>query len=145
MSFEWRYVVRPDGSFIRIGIGTTGTQGPVTDEELARLDRFQDDEEKKPLPPCSRCEGELVLGWRGGPLFNAVWMELCPVCDAHRPAARAFLKWHRDADRSAEDLPHLFSDWESETMQAMGWVRIMEDEMPSGLPLHKGPQPRGRG
>ncbi|MFE1444392.1 DUF6300 family protein [Streptomyces sp. NPDC058739] len=32
-------------------------------------------------------------------------MELCPACDARRPAARAFIQWHRDADRDPKALP----------------------------------------
>ncbi|WP_407706612.1 DUF6300 family protein [Streptomyces scopuliridis] len=68
-------------------------------------------------------------------------MELCTVCDGHRPASRAFIEWHRDVDRSAERLPQLFADWEMEAMQAKGWVRIIEDETPSDLPACEGLRP----
>ncbi len=36
MSFTWRYVVRPDGSFCRLG-NLDGSLDNVSDEELARL------------------------------------------------------------------------------------------------------------
>ncbi|WP_329332749.1 hypothetical protein OG252_00310 [Streptomyces sp. NBC_01352] len=36
MSFTWRYVVRPDGSFCRVG-NLDCSLGNVSDEELARL------------------------------------------------------------------------------------------------------------
>ncbi|MFE6163704.1 DUF6300 family protein [Streptomyces sp. NPDC056486] len=67
----------------------------------------------------SRCGGELLLHWHG-PLMTGVWMELCPAYDAHRPAARAFIQWHRDADHEPKILPKLFADWETETMRAHG-------------------------
>ncbi|GAB2768714.1 hypothetical protein [Streptomyces bullii] len=35
MSFTWRYVVRPDGSFIRFG-NLNGSLDNVSDKELAR-------------------------------------------------------------------------------------------------------------
>ncbi|MFE2038888.1 DUF6300 family protein [Streptomyces scopuliridis] len=143
MSSSWRYLVRPDGSFTRFG-NVNGSLDSVTDEELARIRARDNDEEEQPLPPCSRCEGTLTVGWRGGPLFNPVWMELCPVCDAHRPAVSAFLKWHRDPERTSERLPQLFSDWETETVQAQGWLRITEDETSPDLPPYEGIQTRGQ-
>jgi hypothetical protein len=60
-------------------------------------------------------------------------MELCAACDAHRPAARAFIRWHRDADRDPKALPQLFQDWETETMHAHGWARAQEPEAPFRL------------
>ncbi|MFH8470639.1 DUF6300 family protein [Streptomyces sp. NPDC017991] len=58
--------------------------------------RGDDDEALKPAWwPCSRCRGGLTLHWRG-PWVSGVIIELCPACDAHKPAARAFLDWHRD-------------------------------------------------
>ncbi|OEJ22171.1 hypothetical protein AR457_40590 [Streptomyces agglomeratus] len=87
----------------------------VSDEELARLypDREEDHQRDR---PCSRCEGELLLYWHG-PLMTGVWMELCPACDARRPAARAFIQWYRDPDRDPKALPKLFEDWEAETLR----------------------------
>ncbi|MET7694337.1 hypothetical protein ABZT06_41400 [Streptomyces sp. NPDC005483] len=38
MSFTWRYLVRPDGSFSRIG-NLDGSLDDVSDEELARTHR----------------------------------------------------------------------------------------------------------
>ncbi|MET9518265.1 hypothetical protein [Streptomyces sp. NPDC002994] len=40
MSFTWRYVVRPDGSFRRVG-NLDGSLDNVSDEELARLSAFR--------------------------------------------------------------------------------------------------------
>ncbi|MGW1041048.1 DUF6300 family protein [Streptomyces sp. NPDC002547] len=72
-------------------------------------------------------------------------MELCPACDAHRPAARAFIRWHRDADRDPAALPQLFEDWETETMHAHGWVRAQPSEAPASLPAPTWLTPRGEG
>ncbi|MET9459974.1 DUF6300 family protein [Streptomyces canus] len=113
MSFTWRYLVRPDGDFCRIA-NLDGSLDDVSDEELARL-YPSDREEDQPARPCSRCGGELLLHWNG-PLMTRVWMELCAACDAHRPAARSFIRWYRDADRDPKALPQLFEDWETETM-----------------------------
>jgi hypothetical protein len=123
VSLQWRYRVRPDGSFTRVA-NINGALDNVSDEELARLDTAigGEDQDPEPARPCSRCSGELLLYWHG-PLATGVWMELCPACDAHRPAARAFIRWHRDPDRDPTALPKLFEDWESETMAAHGWFR----------------------
>ncbi|MFJ2736034.1 hypothetical protein [Streptomyces sp. NPDC087317] len=59
MSFTWRYVVRPDGSFCRIG-NLDGSLDNVPDEELARL-HPEWDEDEQPTRPCSRCGTELLL------------------------------------------------------------------------------------
>ncbi|MFF0142347.1 DUF6300 family protein [Streptomyces sp. NPDC005227] len=142
MSFTWRYVVRPDGSFCRVG-NVDGSLDNTSDEELARFNPARHIEEQ-PARPCSRCGGELVLHWNG-PLVTRVWMELCPACDAHRPAARAFMQWHRDPDRDPAALPSLFEDWETETMRAHGWVRGQEPEVPDSPPAHPALVPRGQG
>jgi hypothetical protein len=142
MSFTWRYLVRPDGDFCRIA-NLDGSVDNVSDEELARLRPF-DREEDKPTRPCSRRGGDLFLHWHG-PLGTGVWMELCPACDAHRPAARAFIRWHRDADRAPKALPQLFEDWEAETMRAHVWARAEEPEAPCSPPAPPGLIPRGRG
>ncbi|WP_221360890.1 DUF6300 family protein [Streptomyces beigongshangae] len=142
MSFTWRYLVRPDGDFCRIG-NLDGSLDNVSDEELARL-HPSDREEDQPARPCSRCGGELLLHWHG-PLMTRVWMELCPACDVHRPAARSFIRWYRDADRDPKALPQLFEDWETETMHAHGWARAQEPETPSSPPTPPGLTPRGRG
>ncbi|MFI1076259.1 DUF6300 family protein [Streptomyces puniciscabiei] len=88
------------------------------------------DEDEQPAWPCSRCGTELLLHWHGA-LMTGVWMELCPACDAHRPAARAFIQWHRDP----KALPKLFEDWESETMHAHGWARAPQPEGPPSPPV----------
>ncbi|MEU0032190.1 DUF6300 family protein [Streptomyces sp. NPDC006335] len=49
------------------------------------------DAERQPARPCSRCGVDLLLHMHG-PLGTGVWMELCAACDAHRPAARAFIQ-----------------------------------------------------
>ncbi|MCX4706971.1 DUF6300 family protein [Streptomyces sp. NBC_01373] len=142
MSFTWRYVVRPDGSFCRVG-NLDCSLGNVSDEELARLHPDRDDDEQ-PARPCTRCGGALLLHWHG-PLMTRVWMELCPACDARRPAARAFIQWHRDAARDPKALPQLFEDWETETMHTHGWARAPQPEPPASLPPHLSLVPRGEG
>lgn len=144
MSFTWRYLVRPDGSFSRMG-NLDGSLDNLSDEDLVRLrpdDR--DNEEEEPTRPCSRCGGDLLLYWHG-PLGTRVWMELCPACDVNRPAARAFIRWHRDTDRDPAVLPRLFEDWETETMHAHGWARADPPAVPASPPAPPGLTPRGRG
>ncbi|MFE6904022.1 DUF6300 family protein [Streptomyces sp. NPDC057717] len=97
-----------------------------------------------PDRPCSRCGGDLLLHWHG-PLMTGVWMELCPACDVHRPAARAFIQWYRDADRDPTALPQLFEHWEAETMHAHGWSRAPQPEAPPSPPAHLRLVPRGQG
>ncbi|MFI0813455.1 DUF6300 family protein [Streptomyces echinatus] len=133
MSFTWRYVVRPDGEFCRIG-NLDGSLDNTSDDELARLYPVRDGDAQKSRP-CSRCGTELLLHWHG-PLMTGVWMELCPACDAHRPAARTFIAWYRDPDRDPKALPALFEGWETETMLAHGWSRT-----PPSTPA---PSPRPR-
>ncbi|MEN8651727.1 DUF6300 family protein [Streptomyces sp. 21So2-11] len=142
MSFTWRYVVRPDGAFCRIG-NLDGSLDNVGDEELARLHPVRD-EDKQPARPCSRCDGDVLLHWHG-PLMTGEWMELCPACDAHRPAARAFIHWYRDADRDPKKLPSLFEDWETETMHAQGWARTPQPDAPPSPPAPLSLVPRGQG
>jgi hypothetical protein len=143
MSFTWRYLVRPDGSFSRIG-NLNGSLDEVSDEELARMRPANRDDEEQLARPCSRCGSDLLLHWHG-PLGTGVWMELCAACDARRPAARAFIRWHRDADRDPKALPQLFEDWETETMHAHGWARAQKPEAPFSPPAPPGLTPRGRG
>ncbi|MGA5442448.1 DUF6300 family protein [Streptomyces griseoincarnatus] len=142
MSFTWRYLVRPDGSFSRFG-NVNGGLDNVSDDELAQLRPGKPDDEER-TRPCSLCGGDLLLYWHG-PLATGVWMELCPACDAHRPAARAFIRWYRDADRDPADLPQLFEDWETETMHAHGWVRAQPPEAPASPPAPTWLTPRGEG
>jgi hypothetical protein len=77
--------------------------------------------------------------------MTGVWMELCPACDAHRPAARAFIRWYRDADRAPKALPQLFEDWETETMHSHGWARAPQLAPPDSPAPPPGLTPRGRG
>jgi hypothetical protein len=142
MSFTWRYVVRPDGSFCRVG-NLDGSLDNVSDEELARLHPEPNEEEHREQP-CSRCGTDLLLHWHG-PLATGVWMELCPACDAHRPAARAFIQWYRDPDRDPRALPKLFEDWETETMHAHGWARAPQPEAPPSSLVPLSLVPRGHG
>ncbi|WP_331726598.1 DUF6300 family protein [Streptomyces uncialis] len=143
MSFAWRYVVRPDGSFCRL-TNIDGGLDHVSDEELARLHPAEDQGDGQPARPCSRCGGVLLLHWHG-PLMTGVWMELCPACDARRPAASAFIRRYRDPDRDLSALPRLFGDWETETLHAHGWARAPEPATPPGPPVHPGLMPRGEG
>lgn len=85
-----------------------------------------------------------ALHWNG-PLMTGVWMELCPACAARRPAASAFIRWHRDPDRDPNALPRLFGDWETETLHDHGWARAPEPATPPGPPVHPRLMPRGEG
>ncbi|MFJ8158775.1 DUF6300 family protein [Streptomyces sp. NPDC094468] len=96
------------------------------------------DDDEQPARPCSRCGTELLLHWH---VMTGVWMELCPACDAHRPAARAFIQWHRDP----KALPKLFEDWETETMHAQGWMPAPQPDAPPSPPTHLRLVPPGRG
>ncbi|WP_327411300.1 DUF6300 family protein (plasmid) [Streptomyces sp. NBC_01281] len=118
MALTWRYVVQPDGDFCRIA-NIDGSLDDISDEELARLWSGVANDEQ-PNRPCSRCGTTLLLQWNG-PLVTGVWMELCATCDAHRPAARAFIDWYADPDRDLTAVPGLFEAWETETMNAHGW------------------------
>ncbi|MFI9772461.1 DUF6300 family protein [Streptomyces sp. NPDC052415] len=80
-----------------------------------------------------------------GPAMTGGWLELCPVCDADRPAATALIGWIRDSDRCPADLPQLFDDWESETMQALGWSFVPAAGASADLPSYEGHAPRGHG
>ncbi|MFJ8955336.1 DUF6300 family protein [Streptomyces sp. NPDC102381] len=131
MSFTWRYAVRADGTFCRIG-NLDGRLDHVTDEGLARIHPERDEDE--PPAPCSRCGTELLLHWHG-PLMTGVRMELCPACDSDRPAAHAFIQWYRNPGRDPKELPRLFEGWETETMHAHGWVRAPEPDAPPGPPV----------
>ncbi|MFH9065655.1 DUF6300 family protein [Streptomyces coeruleorubidus] len=95
------------------GIASSGYLRPISDRD------------ERPLRPCSRCGGDLLLQWTG-PWGTGVWMELCPACDADRPAAGAFIRWHRNPDRDPKALPKLFEDCETETMHAHGWSRAAQ-------------------
>ncbi|MFC9681362.1 DUF6300 family protein [Streptomyces sp. NPDC056948] len=83
-----------------------------SDEALLRLQPTSGRDERL-LEPCSRCGGDLVLQWNG-PWGSGVWMELCPACDADRPAARAFIPWHRDRDRDRDRDPDCDRDRDPE-------------------------------
>ncbi|GGK31532.1 hypothetical protein GCM10011583_74230 [Streptomyces camponoticapitis] len=143
MSFTWRSVVRLDGSFCRFG-NVDGSLDNVSDEELARLQSVGRDQAEAPDRPCSRCGGDLLLRWHGASM-TGVWMELCPACDARRPAGRAFIQWYRDQDREPKALPQLFEDWETETMHAHGWARAPQPEATPGPTAHPSLVPRGQG
>lgn len=104
-----------------------GSLDNFTDEELARLHPDREDEESL-TRPCFRCGGDFLLYWHG-PLGTRVWMELCPACDAGRPAVRAFVRWYRDTDRYPQALPRLFEDWE--TMHSHGWARVERPAAPA--------------
>ncbi|MFE7076479.1 hypothetical protein ACFU96_40970 [Streptomyces sp. NPDC057620] len=65
--------------------------------------------------------------------------------NGHKPAARAFIEWHRDPGRDPDALPQLFEDWETEVMHAHGWARATEPEAPPSPQVHPGLVPRGHG
>ncbi|MGW1619119.1 DUF6300 family protein [Streptomyces sp. NPDC002172] len=146
MSFNWRYHVHPDGSFARLG-NSDGCFDGYTDDELAQFcpcSRRNHRDRSRQLPPCSRCGGGLALYWNA-PLQTGVMMELCPVCDAGRPAAAAFIRWHQDPDRDRTAVQELFEAWEEETLNAHGWYRATDTEPPAAPPLPPGLTPRGHG
>ncbi|MFH8492464.1 DUF6300 family protein [Streptomyces longisporoflavus] len=134
MAVIWRYLLRSDGSFSRVA-NIDGILDHVTDDELAGTCHTDADGDDQPARPCSRC-GTDLLPHGHGPLMTGVWMELCPVCDAHKPAARAFISWHRAPQLNAARLSRLFHDWEDVIMHAHGWARA-----PRTAPL-PGPQAR---
>lgn len=144
MSMTWRYVVHPDGSFWR----TPNIDGRL-DNTLARLcDLAGIDQDERPAEPCSRCGGDLLLHWHTplqGPFSRGIILELCPACDASRPAARAYIQWHNDLPRDPKKLPQLFEAWQDETMDAHGWARIPKPETPASPWVHPHLIPRGHG
>jgi hypothetical protein len=89
----------------------------------------------------SRVQG---TGWHG-PLTTGVWMELCTACNAHRSAARAFIRWYRDTDRGPKALPRPFEDRETETMHVHGWARSPQLAPPESPAPPPDLTPRGRG
>ncbi|MFC8247545.1 DUF6300 family protein [Streptomyces chartreusis] len=125
MFTEWRYVVRPDGSFWRTP-NYDGYLDGVPDEELAGLGEVVSRHGEEDSP-CSRCGRILLLHWvmpQAG-----VLMELCGDCDSGRQAASDMIGWIRDPARRPQDLPLLFEVWQAETMEAMGFhfVPFAED------------------
>ncbi|MGW6493377.1 hypothetical protein [Streptomyces sp. NPDC055056] len=77
----------PDG-FCRIA-NIDGSLDNTSHEKLPRVWPRQDDAEQQNRP-CSRCGKQRPVEWNS-PLMTGVRMELRTVCDAHRPAARAFI------------------------------------------------------
>ncbi|MGI5461092.1 DUF6300 family protein [Streptomyces sp. CA-249302] len=120
-----------------------GSLDSLGDEDLARCPTWAA-ARRRSRPPCSRCAAELLLYWNG-PATTGVWLELCPVCDANRPAGTALIAWIRDSDRRPADLPQLFDDWESKTMQALGWSVVPAAGTPAELPSYEEHAPRGHG
>lgn len=149
MSMTWRYLVRPNGSFWRTP-NINGSLDNVSDAELDEIIRLIPtcrDQDKQPTP-CSRCGGGLLLHWHSplnGPFSRGIYLELCPACDASRPAAHAYIQWYRDLPRDPKKLPELFEAWEDETMHAHGWARILPPEAPTSPPAHPRLIPRGHG
>ena len=83
------------------------------------------------LPPCSRCQGKLMMSAvapqedrHGRPIH----LELCPACDTGhvgRPAAGLLLQFFTDGyghdpDRVGE-AAHLLMEWTKECMAVHGW------------------------
>ncbi|MFI8233857.1 DUF6300 family protein [Streptomyces sp. NPDC085900] len=95
--------MRPDGRFFRVG-NFDGSLDDTSDEELTRLHtsggRRDDDRRER---ACSDCGGQLLLHWYG-PLGTGVWLALCADCEAHRPAAHAFIRWRRGVCQFTADL-----------------------------------------
>ncbi|MFH9067626.1 DUF6300 family protein [Streptomyces coeruleorubidus] len=88
--------MRPGGFFFR-ALDDDGSLGDVGGEELLRL-RPTSGRDERPLQPCSRCAGDLLVQWKG-PWGTGVWMAFCPACDAERPDAGAVIRWHLDPQR----------------------------------------------
>jgi hypothetical protein len=127
MPLTWRYLVHPGGSFTRF-MNIDGALDSTSDEQLEKLAAYaRRSDADRPRQWCSRCGGDLTLSWKG-PGMTGVLMELCPACDADRPAAAAFIWWHLDPDRDPDALPRLFEDWENETMHDLGFERVTPPE-----------------
>ncbi|MGN9796206.1 DUF6300 family protein [Streptomyces sp. OZ13] len=102
------------------------------------------------LPSCSRCGGE-VLSSVVMPQTDAagrpIHLQLCPACDADKPAASALLAWladggGHDPSRTQEGAM-LLMEWTKEGMAEHGWHWA---ESPTGTPPpagadgHTGPE-----
>ncbi|MER7196008.1 hypothetical protein [Streptomyces flaveolus] len=61
MSFTWRYVVRPDGSFCRVG-NVDGSLDDVSDEDLARLHPERDEDAQPPSPARAAAQSSCCTG-----------------------------------------------------------------------------------
>ncbi|MER7109451.1 DUF6300 family protein [Streptomyces sp. NPDC000229] len=80
------------------------------------------------LPPCSRCRGDLVSSVvmpKEDAFGRPIHLQLCPTCDAEKPAAGALLRFFaegggRDTAR-AEEGAQLLMEWTKEGMAEHGW------------------------
>lgn len=89
------------------------------------------------LPQCSRCRGDLLTSIvmpQNDEHGRPIHLELCPACDADRPAAGALIRYFedgrgRDATRAKEGAL-LVMEWTKEGMAAHGW--FFEEKPTSG-------------
>lgn len=87
------------------------------------------------LSPYSRCAGELLIKTAGGPkdAFGIrAQIELCPACDASKPAARSLIEFiriggGRDTSRTKEGADLLWA-WTTEAMAEKGWQPAPREE-----------------
>jgi hypothetical protein len=80
------------------------------------------------LPQCSRCRGNLITSAvmpKDDADGRPIHLELCPACDADKPAAGALLRFlaeggGRDETRGEEGA-RLLMEWTKESMADHGW------------------------
>ncbi|MEU0990669.1 DUF6300 family protein [Streptomyces sp. NPDC005953] len=101
------------------------------------------------MPPCARCGGEPIVSLAGpvGGFGLPVPVQLCPACDADKPAARALLAFFTsgagfDTSRG-EEAARLMGAWQGEAMAACGFHGVPAPNTDS--PPHTGPQLHGHG
>jgi hypothetical protein len=110
------------------------------------------------LPPCERCDGPVLISSESpveGTFGQPVKLQLCPACDAGKPAAGRLIRWlesgaGRVTDEaavkaSAREAGVLFAAWQKEVMAEHGYRWVPNTEPPSGPAPYRGPRPRGRG
>lgn len=93
------------------------------------------------LPDCSRCGGRIIVNG-ATPLRDSfgrpIVLELCPSCDAEKPAAGALIRWFQSgapadpAYRAGKRDAQRFQAWQEEALAPYGYRWMM-------------PKARGRG
>ncbi|MFH0246425.1 DUF6300 family protein [Streptomyces sp. HK10] len=104
------------------------------------------------LSPCSRRGGALLSAAsmpRKDSFGQPIRLELCPACDADKPAAGVLLRWltsggGKDPARAAEGA-RLGMEWMKEGMAAHGWGWVPKGLPTEYLPRHTGPRTLGSG
>ncbi len=97
------------------------------------------------LPSCSRCGGKLISSAvmpQNDSAGRPIHLELCPACDAAKPAAAALLHWFATggghASTRAQEGAKRMLEWTKEGMAEHGWhwaEPAAGNEPPSAGPL----------